>query len=106
MNAMSDYGKLMSIFPSLPNSEIAITTQRFNKTYIKLFDVKKISEHRIIGLKGNCIVQEDFDQVLSYHPTEKLPEEFDLFRRESKQGLGCETSKDAKLYNIIIKYLS
>ncbi|MBH1958872.1 MAG: putative DNA binding domain-containing protein [Flavobacteriia bacterium] len=106
MNAMSDYGKLMSIFPSLPNSEIAITTQRFNKTYIKLFDTNKISEHRIIGLKGNCVVQEDFDQVLAFHPTEKLPEEFDLFRRESKQGLGCETSKNPKLYNILIKHLS
>ncbi|WHF51305.1 ATP-binding protein [Chryseobacterium gotjawalense] len=106
MNAMSDYGKLMSIFPFLPNSEIAIITQRFDKTYIKLFETKKISEHRIIGLKGNCIVQEDFDQVLAYHPTEKLPEDFDLFRRESKQGLGCETSKDPKLYNVLIKDLS
>lgn len=106
MNAMSSYGKLISIFPCLPNSEIAITTLRFGKTYIKLFDTEKISEHRILGLKGNCIVQEDFDQVLAYYASERLPENFDLFRRESKQGLGFETTKNSELYNIYIKYLS
>ncbi|MCA4776109.1 AlbA family DNA-binding domain-containing protein [Empedobacter stercoris] len=106
MNAMSAYGNLMSIFPCLPNSEVAIKTQRFNKTYIKLFDVEKISEHRILGLKGNCIVQEDFDQVLKYHIKEKLPEMFDSFRRESKQGLGYEINKNTKLYNNFIEHFS
>ncbi|WP_162300303.1 RNA-binding domain-containing protein [Epilithonimonas hispanica] len=106
MNAMSTFGKLMSVFPCMPNSEVAITTQRFDKTYIKLFETEKISEHRILGLKGNCIVQEDFDQVLSYYASERLPQNFDAFRRESKQGLGCDTNKESKLYNIFINYLS
>lgn len=105
MNAMSEHGNLMSVFISSPNDEIAISVKRYEKLYIKMYAVSKITEHRIIGLKGNCIVQEDFDQVASYHHIIKLPEEFNVFRRDSRQGLGLDIEKNKKLFQVLINYL-
>lgn len=90
MNAMSDYGNLMVIYSSLEKGEVAIETNRGNTSFIKVFDISKISAHKILGLKGNCIVQEDIDKVLryKYFPELELHKELFPFRRESKQGLG------------------
>lgn len=103
MNAVSNRGKLMRIIKSLPNEQIAIETKRFNKNYVKLYDIDKISEHRIMGLKGNCIVQEDFDEVVGYYHYESLPGSLDVFKRESRQGFGSEVSKYAEEYELLQK---
>jgi len=90
MNAISDYGNLMVVYPSLENGEILIETSRGNTLFIKVFDISKISAHKILGLKGNCIVQEDIDKVLryKYFREKELYKELIPFRRESRQGLG------------------
>lgn len=105
MNATSDQGKLMAVYQSLPSDEIAISIKRFNRTYLKIYEVDRISEHRIIGLKGNCIVQEDFDQVLNYYVTQNLTSEFDTFRRQSRQGLGAEIEINSALYKSFKTFL-
>lgn len=102
MNAVSNQGKLMRIIKSLPSEQIGIETKRFNKNYVKLYDIDKISEHRIIGLKGNCIVQEDFDEVVGYYHDESLPEKLDVFKRESRQGFGGETSRYLEEYKLLL----
>lgn len=106
MNAMSDYGKLIAVFTSTPDNEVAIIVKRNTKSFIKIYHVSRISEHRIIGLKGNCIVQEHFDEVLKYHCATNLPADFDPFRRESRQGLGVEINKNEKLFKALNGYLS
>lgn len=103
MNAVSNHGKLIRIIKSLPKEQIAIETKRFNKNYVKLYDIDKISEHRIMGLKGNCIVQEDFDEVVGYYHNESLPDRIDVFKRESRQGFGGEVSKYTEEYELLLE---
>lgn len=106
MNAKSNYGNLIAIFNSLPDNQLIIQTRRLNKSYLKIFDVDKISEHRGIGLKGNCIVQDDFDGVESFFHSNHLSNKFDFFRRESKQGLGAEVGRNETLFEELIKQLN
>jgi len=101
MNAVSNQGKLMKIIKSLPNETIGIETKRFNKIYVKLYDIDNISEHKITGLKGNCIVQEDFDEVVAYYHNETLPEDIEVFRRDSRQGYGREVTKHMHEYKLL-----
>lgn len=101
MNAISSYGNLMTIKPSLPNEEIAIEIKRFDKHYLKIYNVNKITEHTIVGLKGNCIIQEDFDQVIKYYHKDKFNSSFENFRRDSRQGLGAEIDNKSNLYELL-----
>lgn len=101
-NAKSTYGNLMTIYKSLPGDQILVETKRFDKTYLKIFEVDKITEHRGVGLKGNCIVQDDFDKVNRFYHTTEIPESYDYFRRESKQGLGGEIDRKKDLYHRMI----
>lgn len=101
-NAISSYGNLMAVKPSLPSDEIAIEIKRFDKRYLKIYSINKITEHTIIGLKGNCIVQEDFDQVVKYYHKDKFDRRFESFRRDSRQGLGAELDIKSNLYELLI----
>lgn len=102
MNAMSSYGNLMTVKLALPSDEIAIEVKRFNKYYLKIYSVGKITEHTIIGLKGNCIVQEDFDQVVKFYHKDKFEIEFENYRRDSRQGLGSEIETNSNLHRLLI----
>lgn len=89
-NAMSSMGKLIAVYVSNDSAEVAVKTKRFESKYVKIYKVESISAHRILGLKGNCIVQDDFDKVLYVQSFNNLPVEFDTFRRDSRQGLGAK----------------
>lgn len=102
MNAISSYGNLMTVKLALPSDEIAIEVKKFNKYYFKIYSVNKITEHTIIGLKGNCIVQEDFDQVIKYYHKDNFNAEFENFRRDSRQGLGSEIETNSNLHRLLI----
>lgn len=103
LNGKSSYGKLLTVVLALPDAEIIVETKRFNKDYIKIFNVNNISNHTHLGLKGNCIVQEDFDKLVNYSLKYNLPSNFNYFRRESKTGLGCDIYKNKSLYTELKK---
>lgn len=105
LNGVSGYGKLLAILPANKDFEIIVTTSRNGQEFIKMMHISKISTHRILGLKGNCIVQDDFDFVVKYWVNATLPVDFDPFRRDSKQGLGAQASKFGRMHRILTKYL-
>lgn len=101
-NGKSNYGKLMTVVLALSNADIIIETKRFNKDYIKIFNVNNISNHTHLGLKGNCIVQEDFDKLANYSLKYNLNSKFNYFRRESKAGLGSDIDRNKSLYTELL----
>lgn len=105
MNAFSEYGNLIFVTLAHSTDDVAIRVKRFEDEYIKVYEVKKISEHKIIGLKGNCIIQEDFDQVISYYHTKKISSKYDSFRRDSRQGLGEKINKNISLFRKFTEYM-
>lgn len=103
LNGKSNYGKLLSVVLALNDAEIIVETKRSNKDYIKIFNVNNISNHTHLGLKGNCIVQEDFDKLNNYSIKYNLDAKFNYFRRESKSGLGSEVTKYKLLHKELKK---
>lgn len=101
MNAIGNQGKLLRIITALPGEEIGIETNRLNKNYVKLYDVDNIAEHRVIGLKGSCIVEGSFDKVVTYYHNNQMTDELDMFRQDSKAGFGREVAKHLGEYEIL-----
>lgn len=101
MSTFSNVGDLMRIIKSLPNDEIGIETKRLNKNYVKLYDIDYITENKVIGLKGNCIVEENFDKVVAYYHNDTMPEGLEIFRTDSKKGYGREVAIDASEYELL-----
>ena len=101
MNAISNQGKLMKVIQSLPNEEIGIEIKKLNKNFVKLYNIDNISEHKVIGLKGNCIIEGRFSEVVRYYHNEQLTEELDVFRKNSTQGFGEETTKYMEEFELL-----
>ncbi|HKM45622.1 MAG TPA: RNA-binding domain-containing protein [Dysgonamonadaceae bacterium] len=104
LNALSDQGNLMGIIKSLSNEMIGVETIRNDKRYVKLYSVDKLPEHKIVGLKGNCIVQESFDKVEAYYHNERLPEVLDVFVRNTKKGFGEAVKEYEDEYELLKKH--
>ena len=101
MNAIGNQGKLLRILTTLPSEEIGIETTRLNKNYVKLYDVDNIAEHRVIGLKGSCIIEGSFDKVVAYYHNSQMTDELDMFRQDSKAGFGREVAKHLEEYEML-----
>lgn len=101
MSTFSNLGDLMKIIKSLPNEEIGIETKRLSKNYVKLYDIDNISENKVIGLKGSCIVEENFDEVVAYYHNDTMPEGLEVYRTDSKKGYGSEVAIDASEYELL-----
>lgn len=101
MSTFSNVGDLMRIIKSLPNDEIGIETKRLSKNYVKLYDIDNITENKVIGLKGNCIVEENFDEVVAYYHNDTMPQGLEIFRTDSKKGYGREVAIDASEYELL-----
>lgn len=99
LNALSEKGNLMRIIKSLPNEKIGIETKKLGKSYVKQYNIDDISEHKVIGLKGNCIVQEDFDSVEAYYHNENLPVDLNVIKNDDGQGLGTKVTEHEMLHN-------
>lgn len=102
-NALSDYGKLLKVLLVNKDDEIIVVSQRLKDDYAKVFKVDNISAHRTLGLKGNCILQDDFDFIHHYYKATNLSKNFNRFRRKSKQNLGEKVDKYKLLYNKMIE---
>lgn len=89
-NALSQQGELMVTYCSVDKGWIGVISEKSDKEYLKIYSVSDIATHRVLGLKGNQIVQGDFDRILAFAYLEKLPSAFEIFRRSSRQGLGTE----------------
>lgn len=101
LNALSDKGDLVRIVMSLPNEKLAIETMWQDRKYLKLYDIDSIAEHKIMGLKGNCIIQDDFDSVIAYYHCEQMPEEVNVFRGDDRQGLGALVRRYEREYEML-----
>ncbi len=105
MNALSDYGQLIKAYTAKQDSDLIVLVKKDLKTYLKIYDVNEISEHRIIGLKGNCIVQDDFDEIVEMQYSDRLPTTFDTFRSKYRKGLGTEINPDNLLFKELMARL-
>lgn len=101
LNALSDQGNLMAIIKSHPGEKIGVETKRLDKSYVKLYDIDNIAEHKIMGLKGTCIAQDDFDSVVAYYHCEHLPQEVNVFEKDDRQGLGAEATEFVQEYKML-----
>lgn len=92
-NGLSKEGKLVKLILAKNEDSILVSVKRNNVQYAKIYAVNKITTHRIVHLKGNCIVQEDYDRLEMFHLFEKVvPELFRPFVRSSRQGYGNKIS--------------
>lgn len=101
-NIFNEHGNLVAVFIAQDDDEVILTTHKNGVSYAKIYSVQKISIHKLLTLKGNCLVQSEFDELIRVDVRKNLPTEYDIFRRDSKQGLGEEVSKDENLYLKII----
>ena len=101
LNALNDEGSLMRVIMSLPNERIGIETIQLDKRYIKLYDIDNISEHKILGLRGNRIAQDEFDRVEAYYHFEELEDDLLVFESDERQGLGTEVAKYEEEYEVL-----
>lgn len=105
LNALSEQGNLMTIIKSLPNEKIGIETKKLGDSYIKLYNLDNISEHKVIGLKGNCIVKENFDSLEAYYHNGNYPKDLNVFKSDDRQGLGTKVTEYITEYEMLQNYL-
>lgn len=88
-NGLSKEGKLVKLLLATNDDSILVSVKRNNIQYAKIYAVNKITTHRIVHLKGNCIVQEDYDKLEMFHLFEKeVPEQYKQYFKKSRTGYG------------------
>lgn len=94
-NAYYTESEIIGLFLVNNHDKVIVYSKRTNKKYIKVYNIDDISEYRHLFLKGNCILQDDFDTIVQYKTCSDFPEEYSNFHRKSRAGLGVSID----LYN-------
>lgn len=104
-NGFSLMGNLIGLFLIKEDCLIVVNTVRNDIAYVKVVDTNIITTHSQLNLKGNNIVQEDFDLLRGYRIIERLHQlKINRICYKSKQSLGVKI--DNKSYEAEIKYLN
>lgn len=104
-NGFSLQGNLIGLFLIQEDCLLQVSTIRNDIEYIKIVDTEIISTHNQLNLKGNNIVQEDFDLVNYFKIIDKSHKEnLNRITYKSKQSLGVKINKIT--YKSEIDYLS
>nr|WP_315218428.1 ATP-binding protein [uncultured Flavobacterium sp.] len=103
-NGFSLQGNLIGLFLIQEDCLLQVNTVRNNIDYIKIVDSEIISTHNQLNLKGNNVVQEDFDLLSTFKIIDKSHrEKLTRITRKSKQSLGVKIDKLS--YKNEIEYL-
>ena len=104
-NGFSLQGNLIGLFLIQEDCLLQVNTNRNNIEYVKIVDTEIISTHNQLNLKGNNIVQEDFDLLSEFKIIDKSHrEKLNRIIYKSKQSLGVKIDKSS--YKLEIDYLS
>lgn len=104
-NGFSLQGNLIGLFLIQEECLLQVNTVRNNIEYIKIVESEIISTHTHLNLKGNNIVQEDFDLLSGFKIIDKIhKEKLTRITYKSKQSLGIKSDKLS--YQNEIEYLS
>lgn len=104
-NGFSLQGNLIGLFLIQEECLLQVNTTRNNFEYVKIVDTEMISTHNQLSLKGNNIVQEDFDFLSGFKIIDKAHREnLNRLTYKSKQSLGIRIDKLS--YKKEIEYLS
>lgn len=104
-NGFSLQGNLIGLFLIQEDCLLQVNTIRNNIEYVKIVDTEIISTHNQLNLKGNNIVQEDFDLLSAFKIIDKSHrEKLNRITYKSKQSLGVKIDKSS--YKSEIDYLS
>lgn len=104
-NGFSLQGNLVGLFLIQEDCLLQVNTMRNNIEYVKIVDTEIISTHNQLNLKGNNIVQEDFDLLTAFKIIDKSHrEKLNRITYKSKQSLGVKVDKLS--YKNEIEYLS
>lgn len=104
-NAFSLQGNLIGLFLIQEDCLLKVNTIRNNKEFIKIVETEIISTHNQLNLKGNNIVQDDYDRLCGFKIIDKSHK--NQLRRiiyKSKQLLGAKV--DNSTYKNELEYLS
>ena len=103
--AFSPEGNLIGLFLIKEDCLIEVNSTRNDIQYVKLFNTVKITTHSHLKLKGNNIIQEDFDKLDSFKIINNSHnEKLSRVIYASKQSLGIKV--DNPSYKEEINYLS
>ena len=104
-NAFSDHGNLIGLYIIENDCLIQINTKRYNNSFIKIFETSNISTHSLLNLKGNNLVQIDFDMLEKFSILENTHRnKIERLIYASKQSIGVNVIN--KSYSNEIEYLS
>ncbi|MDI6050964.1 ATP-binding protein [Flavobacterium sp. XS2P24] len=104
-NGFSLQGNLVGLFLIQEDCLLQVNTMRNNIEYVKVVDTEIISTHNQLNLKGNNIVQEDFDLLTAFKIIDKSHrEKLNRITYKSKQSLGVKVDKLS--YKNEMEYLS
>lgn len=104
-NAFSDQGNLIGLHIIESDCLLQINTKRYNNNFIKIFETSNISTHSLLNLKGNNLVQVDFDLLENFSILEsKHRNKIERLIYSSKQSLGVNVNN--KSYSNELEYLS
>lgn len=103
--AFSLEGNLIGLFLIKEDCLIEVNTIRNEISYVKLFKTTDITAHTHLKLKGNNIVQEDFDKLDSFRIIDNIhSDKLSRITYSSKQRLGAKVNNP--IYSDEIKYLN
>ena len=103
-NAFSDQGNLIGLHIIESDCLLQINTKRYNNNFIKIFETSNISTHSLLNLKGNNLVQVDFDLLENFSILEsKHRNKIERLIYSSKQSLGVNVNN--KSYSNELEYL-
>lgn len=103
--AFSTEGNLIGLFLIKEDCLIEVNSTRNDIQYVKLFSTVNITTHSHLKLKGNNIIQEDFDKLDSFKIIDNChKEKLSRIIYASKQRLGVKV--DNPSYKEEINYLS
>lgn len=104
-NGFSLQGNLIGLFLIQEECLLQVNTTRNNVEYVKIVDTEMISIHNQLSLKGNNIVQEDFDFLSAFKIIDKSHRDnLNRLTYKSKQSLGIRIDKLS--YKKEIEYLT
>ncbi|MDD2673922.1 MAG: putative DNA binding domain-containing protein [Flavobacterium sp.] len=104
-NGFSLQGNLIGLFLIQEECLLQVNTTRNNVEYVKIVDTEMISTHNQLSLKGNNIVQEDFDFLSAFKIIDKSHRDnLNRLTYKSKQSLGIRIDKLSYIKEI--EYLS
>jgi hypothetical protein len=103
--AYSLEGNLIGLFLIKEDCIIEVKSTRNEIKYVKLFNTSKITTHSHLKLKGNNIIQEDFDKLDSFKIIDNIHKDrLSRIIYSSKQRLGIKV--DNREYKEEINYLT